>query len=157
MCVQVLLPVRAFRLLNMHHISWPRSGERKWKSRLRLYTRVNFWLAIPRKWNSNDFNMPAGFHLRLMFYRTEIIFKKTLESDKFQDRRPLERIPHILLLRLELLQGFAHLGVICDPAYCSSVSGRGRWELRKSDISLEFKFTYISNGVNNKWPQPCRD
>lgn len=57
--------------------------------------------------------MPAGILLRLMFNHTGIIFKKkTLESDKFQDRRPLERIPHIPLLRLELLQGFAHPGVL---------------------------------------------
>lgn len=70
------MPVREFRMLNMHHIGWPRSWERKWKSRLRLYTRVNFWLAIPRKWNSNDFNMPAGIYLRLMFNHIGIIKKK---------------------------------------------------------------------------------
>lgn len=62
--------------------------------------------------------MPAGIYLRLMFNHIGIIKKKTLESDKFQDRRPLERIPHILFLRLVLLQGFAHPGVICDPAHC---------------------------------------
>lgn len=142
MCVQVLLPICAFRLLNMHHISWPRSGERKWKSRLRLYTRVNFWLALPRKWNSNDFNMPAGILLRLMFNHTGIIFKKNLKSQTNFKIEGLWKEFHIS--RFSDLSCFRVLfTLVCYlwPSILCLWKWKGVWELRKSNISLKFKFT----------------
>ena len=69
------MPGPVFRMLNMHHIGWPRSWKRTFKSKLRLYTGVNFGLATPRKRTSNGVDMPAGIYADFMFYYTGIIRK----------------------------------------------------------------------------------
>ena len=83
--VQILMPGPVFRMLNMHHIGWPRSWKRTFKSRLRLYTGVNFGPATPRKWTSNDADMPAGIYSDFVFYSTGITRKlkrhTSLETD----------------------------------------------------------------------------
>lgn len=82
---QILMPGPVFRMLNMHHIGWPRSWKSTFKSRLRLYTGVNFGPATPRKWASNDADMPAGIYSDFIFYSTGITRKlkshTSLETD----------------------------------------------------------------------------